>query len=153
MTKILFICHGNICRSVMAQCVLQDMVNRRGLARQYLIDSAAVSREELGSGIYQPARRKLMQMNVPVLAHTARLITPEDYRRFDLLIGMDEENRRRMLQIFGGDPQKKCFLLLEFAGKTRAIADPWYSGDFDAAFGDIAEGCKALLEKEEKEHG
>ena len=151
MTKILFICHGNICRSVMAQCVFQDLINRRHRADAYFVDSAATSREELGSSIYPPAERMLVKKGVPVLAHVSRQITAKDYEKFDYLIGMDEENRRSMLRIFANDPEGKCFLLPQFAGTSRTIADPWYSGDFEAAYRDVLEGCTALFEKLEEE--
>ena len=141
MTKILFICHGNICRSVMAQFVLQDMVERRGIASEFHIDSAAATAEELGNGPHSGVRRKLAEVGVPLLAHRAWQITRADYDRFDLLIGMDAENMADMRRIFGGDPDGKCRLLLE----GKSIADPWYTGNFDDTYRDVLEGCTALF--------
>ena len=144
-TKILFICHGNICRSVMAQCVFQKMVNDRGAADRFFIDSAATSREELGNPVYPPAGRKLQQAGVPVLPHRARQITAADYDGYDLLIGMDAANLAGMRRIFSGDPAGKCTLLLDYTDRPGAISDPWYSGDFDAAFEDVRRGCEGLF--------
>ena len=141
MTRILFICHGNICRSVMAECVMTDLVMRRGARERFQIASAAVSREELGEPIYPPARRTLNEHGIPVLPHRARQITPADYEKFDWLIGMDESNLCGMRRVFGGDAAGKCRLLLP----GREVADPWYTGDFEAAFCDVLAGCEALL--------
>ena len=147
MIKILFVCHGNICRSVMAQFVLQDMVNRRGLAAQFLIDSAATSREELGNGPHYGVLQKLRKAGVPVLAHRARQIVPADYARYDMLIGMDRANLQNMRRMFGGDPAGKCSLLLDYTARPGEIADPWYTGNFDETYDDVLEGCTALLER------
>lgn len=147
MIKILFICHGNICRSAMAQCVFQNMVNRAGLSDRFFIDSAAAHRDELGSPIYPPARRKLEREGVPVLSHRARLMTPADYDHFDLLIGMDQANLTDMRRVFSGDPSGKCALLLDFAGRSAPISDPWYTGDFDETYRDVLEGCQALFDR------
>ena len=146
MIKILFICHGNICRSAMAQCVFQNMVNQAGLSDRFFIDSAAAHRDELGSSIYPPARRKLEREGVPVLPHRARLMTPADYDRYDLLIGMDQANLADMRRVFSGDPSGKCVLLLDFAGRSDPISDPWYTGDFDETYRDVLEGCQALFD-------
>lgn len=141
MRSILFICHGNICRSTMAQCVFTHLAAQRGCADRFFIDSAAVSREELGNPIYPPARRCLQAHGVPVLAHRARQITPDDYDRFDRLIAMDGSNLRTMLRVFSGDPAGKCSLLL-----SRDVADPWYTGDFEATWRDVLTGCTQLLD-------
>ena len=145
MTKILFICHGNICRSTMAQCIFQELVNRRGWKERFRIDSAATSREELGNTIYPPAERKLKEQNVPILPHRARQITAADYAAFDYLIGMDSANLANMRRAFSGDPQGKCSLLLDYTSGGGTISDPWYTDDFDTAYAQIRAGCEALL--------
>lgn len=147
MIKVLFICHGNICRSTMAQFVFQDMVNRAGRQDDFYIDSAATSREEIGCGPHYGTVRKLNREGVPVLEHYARQMTRRDYDQYDYLIGMDSANIRNMKRIAGGDPDGKIFKLLEFAGETRDIADPWYTGNFDRTYEDVREGCEALLKK------
>ncbi len=145
--RILFICHGNICRSVMAQCILQHLVEQRGAAKEFLIDSCATSREAIGNPIYPPARAKLEAEGIPVLPHRARQITQADYDNYDVLLLMDQNNRRNLRRILPEDPQKKVHLLLSLAGSNRDIADPWYTGDFDQTFDDITAGCLALLEQ------
>lgn len=147
MIKILFICHGNICRSTMAQFVFQDMVNNHGLRREFYIDSAATSREEIGCGPHYGTIRKLKEVGVPILEHRAIQMTSRDYNKYDYLIGMDSANKRNMLRIAGGDPEGKIYKLLEFAGEAGDIADPWYTGNFDRTYADIEEGCEALLKK------
>ncbi len=147
MIKILFICHGNICRSTMAQFLFQDMVNRHGMQNEFYINSAATSREEIGRGPHYGTVRKLKEAGIPILEHRAVQMTSRDYHRYDYLIGMDAENMRSMERIAGGDPEGKMFKLLEFAGKARDIADPWYTGNFDRTYADIREGCEALLKK------
>ena len=146
MIKILFVCHGNICRSVMAQYMMQDLVDRAGTAGQYVIDSAAMTTEEIGNAIYPPARRKLEEKGVPIGTHRARLITRADCADFDLLIGMDGENMRMLHTVAGSKYADKCFRLLEFAGETGAISDPWYTRDFERAYQDILRGVKGLVE-------
>lgn len=145
MTKILFICHGNICRSTMAEFVMKDMVRKRGIAEEFEIDSAATSREEIGNGVHHGTRRKLAQMGVPCGEHRARQVTTADYEHFDYLVIMDENNRRNLMRIIGSDPAGKVHTLLEFAGSGREIADPWYTGNFDETYDDVLEGCTALL--------
>ena len=145
MTRILFICHGNICRSPMAEFVLRDMCSRAGLAAQLDIASAATSSEELGNPVYPPARRKLAEHGIGCEGKTARRIRPEDYNNYDLLIGMDEENIRNMRRVFSGDPEGKVSLLLDHAGRGGNVADPWYTGDFEATWRDVNDGCRALL--------
>ena len=145
MIKVLFICHGNICRSPMAEFVMKDMVRRAGLAEQFEIASAATSSEELGSPVYPQARQKLAQHGIGCAGKAARRIRQEDYSYYDLLIGMDEANMRSMARCFGGDPEEKLHLLLSFAGRNASVADPWYTGDFDATWDDVNQGCRALL--------
>lgn len=143
--RVLFVCHGNICRSPMAQMILTHLVRERGLTG-YVIDSAAVSREEIGNGVYPPARRELAAHGVPCLEHRARQITAADYDRWDHLIGMDMSNITRMLRIFGQDEDGKVHRLLDFTGRPADVADPWYSDRFDIAYADILRGCEALLD-------
>lgn len=146
MTRILFVCHGNICRSPMAEFVLRDMCSRAGLAAQFDIASAATSSEELGNPVYPPARRKLAEHGIGCEGKTARRIRPEDYNNYDLLIGMDDANMRNMARAFGGDPEGKLHLLLEYAGRPgEAVADPWYTRDFEATWRDVNAGCLGLL--------
>ena len=145
MTKILFVCHGNICRSPMAEFMLKDMAEKAGLADQLVIDSAATSTEEIGNPVYPPARRKLAEHGIGCAGKTARQLRREDYDRFDLLIGMDSRNLANMRRICGGDPDGKLQLLLHYTGQTHDVADPWYTDDFDAAWRDIESGCRALL--------
>ena len=147
MIKILFVCHGNICRSTMSQFLFQDMVNRRGLQDEFYIDSAGTSREELGNGPHYGTVRKLREAGVPILDHRARQMTRQDYDRYDYLIGMDSANIRNINRIAGGDPQGKVYKLLEFAGDRGDIADPWYSGNFEDTYRDVKKGCEALLKK------
>ena len=145
MIKILFICHGNICRSPMAEFIMKDLVKQAGKDRKFTIASAATSREELGNPVYPPVRRMLRQHGIDCSGKTARQITQEDYTRFDLLIGMDHANLRNMQRFFQGDPDQKLHLLLEYTNRPGEVADPWYSGDFDAAWRDIYAGCQGLL--------
>lgn len=145
MTKILFICHGNICRSTMAQCVFQDMVNKAGVSDRFEIDSAATSREEIGNGPHRGTVRKLKEVGIPVLPHRARQVTKEDYAYYDLLILMDEENLWGIRRIIREDPEEKIRLLLEYTGENRDVADPWYTGDFEATYRDVSRGCTALF--------
>lgn len=147
MIKILFVCHGNICRSTMAESVLSHMVSRRGLSNDFHIASAATSREEIGNPPHHGTVRKLREVGVPVVPHRAVQMTKKDYESYDYLIGMDDWNIRNMQRITGGDPQNKIYKLLEFANSTRDIADPWYTGNFDVTYDDIMEGCEALLKK------
>ena len=146
MTRILFVCHGNICRSPMAEFVMKSLVASAGLEREFDIASAATSSEELGNPVYPQARRKLAEHGIGCAGKTARRMTAADYGAYDLLIGMDSANIRNMLRICGGDPDGKLRLLLAYTGQTRSVADPWYTDDFDAAWQDIAFGCRALLE-------
>ena len=146
MKRILFVCHGNICRSPMAEFILKALVRARGLEDQYYIESAAVSTEEIGNGIYPPAKRCLTQHGVPFdKAKCARQVTAADYDRFDRIICMDSSNLRWISRIIPGDPERKIHLMMSCAGKHRDVADPWYTGDFETTFQDILEGCEAML--------
>jgi len=144
MIKVLFICHGNICRSVMAECVFAHLAERAGLADRFEIDSAAVSAEEIGNPIYPPARRKLEEKGVPVRLHRARRMTAADCGYYDLLIGMDEANRKNMARITRG-AREKIRLLLDFTERPGEVSDPWYTRDFERAYRDILRGCEGLL--------
>ena len=151
MIKILFICHGNICRSPMAEFIFRDMVAKRGLAAEFSIASAATSREEIGNPVYPPAKRKLKEHGIDPAGKTARQMTAQDYKDYDYLLAAERYNIRNMERITGGDPQHKIFRLLDFSDRPRDIADPWYTGDFDEAWEDIVEGCQAFLKWLEKE--
>ena len=146
MIKILFICHGNICRSPMAECVLKNMVAQSGRSSEFYIDSAATSREEIGNPIYPPAIRKLKEEGIPLSGHRAVQMTREDYDKYDLLLAADSANLRDMRRIAGGDPQGKIRRLLDYTSRPRDIADPWYTGNFDVTYNDIVEGCQGLLD-------
>lgn len=144
--RILFICHGNICRSPMAEFVLKALVKARGLEGAYHIESAAVSAEETGNPIYPPAKRCLTQHGVWFdNSKRARRVTASDYDRFDRIICMDSYNLRWLERIFPGDPEGKVHLLMSYTGTGRDVADPWYTGDFERAFQDILQGCEAML--------
>ena len=145
MIKLLFVCHGNICRSPMAEFVMKDLAAKAGLADAFVIESAATSAEELGNPVYPPARRKLAEHGISCSGKTARRMTRADYEKYDLLIGMDHANLRNMTRITGGDPKGKIRLLLDYAGRHEEVADPWYTGDFQATWKDVLEGCTALL--------
>lgn len=146
MIGILFVCHGNICRSPMAEFIMKDMAGKAGLSDSFEIASAAVSREEIGNPVYPPARRKLAEHGISCEGKTARQMTKSDYGRYDMIICMDAWNVRNALRITGSDPDYKISLLLDFTDRIgEDISDPWYTGDFDEAFSDIRLGCKGLL--------
>ena len=145
MIKILFVCHGNICRSPMAEFVMKKLVKDAGLSDKFEIGSAATSTEEIGNPVYPPAKRKLAEHGIACAGKTARQMNAGDYTKFDLLIGMDSANIRNMTRICGGDPENKIKLLLNYAGLDRDVADPWYTGDFDSTWNDVLKGCRALL--------
>lgn len=146
MPKILFVCHGNICRSPMAEFVLKDMVEKTDRTREFVIESAATSTEEIGNPVYPPARRMLAKHGIGCAGKTARQIRRSDYSNFDLIIGMDDTNMRNMARAFGGDPEGKLHLLMDYSEHPgRNVADPWYTGDFDATWRDVVEGCRGLL--------
>ena len=151
MTKLLFVCHGNICRSPMAEFVMKDLVRQAGLEWKYEIASAATSSEELGNLVYPPARRKLAEHGIGCAGKTARRLTMDDYDEYDLLIGMDRMNFRNMHRICGGDPEGKIHLLMDYTNRPGEVADPWYTGDFEETWQDVLEGCKRLLELLERE--
>ena len=145
MVKILFVCHGNICRSPMGEFILKDLAAKAGLADRFHIESAATSTEEIGNPVYPPARRKLAQHGIDCAGKTARQLTAADYGRFDLLLSMDRANIRNMTRICGGDPQGKIHLLMEYTGHPgREVADPWYTGDFDTTWDDVLAGSQGL---------
>ncbi|MEA5142333.1 MAG: low molecular weight protein-tyrosine-phosphatase [Oscillibacter sp.] len=145
MHRILFVCHGNICRSPMAECVMKDLVARKGLEGNFWINSAATSTEEIGNPIHQGTRQKLAEAGVPVCRHRAVRMEKADYACYDLILGMDGANIRNIFCILGDDPEGKVKRLLDFSARPRDIADPWYTGNFDATYDDIVEGCTALL--------
>ena len=147
MFRILFVCHGNICRSTMAEFVLKDMVAARGMADEFSIASAATSTEEIGNPVHPGTQRMLREHGIGGFqAKRARQLTRADYDGYDLIIGMDAANIRNMNRMLGGDPDGKIHKLLEFAGSVRDVADPWYTGDFDTTYEDVLDGCKGLLE-------
>ena len=146
MARVLFICHGNICRSPMAEFILKHLLKAEGLEESFYVESAAVSAEETGNPIYPPAKRCLTQHGVPFdKDKRARRVTRADYDRFDHIICMDGSNMRWIRWIIPEDPEGKIRLLMSYAGVNRDVADPWYTGDFEEAYRDILEGCKAFL--------
>ena len=146
MTKILFVCHGNICRSPMAEFILKDMVKKAGVAEQFKIDSAATSTEEIGNPLYYAARQMLVRHGIPCEGHRARQITRQDGDEYNFLIGMDNANIRNMRRICPQAAQK-IRLLLSYTFRPGEVDDPWYSGDFETAWQDINEGCRGLLQE------
>lgn len=146
MTKLLFVCHGNICQSPMAEFIFKALANAYGMAEHFYVESAAVSTEEIGCGIYPPARRCLTQHGVPFdNAKTARQVTRQDYAKFDRIICMDSSNLRRIRCIIPDDPEGKIHLMMSYTGSGRDVADPWYTGDFETTFHDILNACQAML--------
>ena len=150
MIKVMFVCLGNICRSPMAEFVLKDMVSRKGLSNEFYIKSSATSYEEIGNDIYCGARDKLIQKNIPFTKRKATRLTPEDYNKYDFIIGMEEANIRDIKRIVGEDKENKIYKLLDFSNNPRDIADPWYTGNFEVTYNDIVEGCHAFLENLDK---
>lgn len=146
MPRILFVCHGNICRSPMAEFVMKHLVEEAGLADEFEIASAATSTEEIGNPVYPPARRKLAEHGISCAGKTARQLRRSDYDHYDLLIGMDQYNLRNMQRMCGGDPDGKIHLLLDYTDRPGDVADPWYTDNFDATWRDCMEGCTALLQ-------
>ena len=146
MIKVLFVCHGNICRSTLAESLFIHMVKEKGIEDMFYINSAATSREEIGNGPHYGTVKKLREMGVPVVPHRAVQMTKHDYEEYDYLIGMDTSNIRNMNRIAGGDPDGKLYKMLSFTGSGRDVADPWYTGDFDATYDDVLAGCEGFLE-------
>lgn len=147
MKRILFVCHGNICRSPMAEYIMKDLVSKAGRDADFYIESAATSTEEIGNPVYPPARRKLAENGIRCDGHAARQITRRDYDRLDLIVCMDQMNLRWISRIIPSDPEDKIHLLLDFTDRTPGteVADPWYTGNFDATWRDCVEGCEAIL--------
>ena len=149
MIKVLFVCHGNICRSPIAEFVLKDMVSRRNLSDQFYIASAATSTEEIWNGVgnpvYPPAKRELARHGISCEGKRAVQITKADYAKYDYILGMEERNIRNILRIVGKDPEHKVKLLLDYTDEPRGIADPWYTGDFESTYRDVVEGCEGFL--------
>ena len=145
MKKLLFVCHGNICRSPMAEFVMKALVQEQGLSYRYEIASAATSTEEIGNPVYPPARRMLAAHDISCAGKTARQMTKQDYAYYDLLIGMYHANLRNMRRICGGDPDGKLHLLLDYTNRPGEVADPWYTDDFQSTWEDVTEGCQGLL--------
>lgn len=150
MIKILFVCHGNICRSPIAEYVMKDLIQKKHLESSYEIASAATSTEEIGNPVYPPAREELRRHGISCSGHHARQVTKADYDYYDYLIVMDRMNLRNLNRIIGSDPQGKVSKLLSFAGLSGDIEDPWYTGAFDEVYDQILEGCSALLEQTEE---
>jgi len=147
MTKILFICHGNICRSPMAEFVMKEMVKSRGVSDEFYIASAATSTEEINNPVYPGTRKRLAKEGISVAGKYAVQITRADYEKYDYLLAMDSRNIANMMRIFGSDPDNKICRLLDLTDKPRDIIDPWPCGDYDKTYDDVLEGCTALLKK------
>jgi protein-tyrosine phosphatase len=145
MIKILFICHGNICRSTMAEYVMKHLVREAGVEGEFCIDSAATSTEEIGNGVHHGTRRKLAQVGIPCGDHRARQVTWKDYEAFDYIIGMDNANIRNLRRMLKNDPEGKISMMLDYTDRPGEVADPWYTGDFEATYRDVLEGCQGLL--------
>ena len=146
MIKILFICHGNICRSPMGEFIMKDLVQKAGLQTKFYIESAATSTEEIGNVVYPPARRKLAEHGIGCAGKTARQLRRDDYLKWDYLVGMDEANRRNMNRICGGDLEGRLHLLLDYTDRPGEVADPWCTGNFEQTWQDVSAGCRGLLE-------
>ena len=145
MIKILFVCHGNICRSTMAEFVMKELVHHAGREQEIIIDSKACRTDEIGSDTYPGTKAVLLAHNIPFSKRKARQIQRADYEEYDHIIAMDDENMRDLMRLTNGDPKRKCRLLLSFAGENREVADPWYTGNFEVTYQDVDKGCRALL--------
>ena len=143
--RVLFVCHGNICRSPMAEFVMRKIVNAAGFGSEFYIESAATSREEIGNPVYPPARRILAEHGIRTDGKTARQMTKKDYEEYDYIIGMEQYNIRNMLRIIGDDSKQKISLLRDYTDKPGDIADPWYSGDFETTYRQVYDGCTGFL--------
>jgi Protein-tyrosine-phosphatase len=152
MIKILMVCHGNICRSTMAEFVFKDMIQKQNLDQQFHIASAGTSNEEIGNPVYPGTRNKLAEHGISTEGKYAVQLTEADYQKYDYILGMDKQNMRNMARIFKGDPEQKVKLLLEYVGEEADIADPWYTRNFDITYDDVYRGCTALLAHIMKEH-
>lgn len=142
---VLFVCHGNICRSPMAEFVMKDLAEKAGFSNRFFIASAATSTEEIGNEVHRGTRQKLASAGISTAGKTAVQIKKSDYKNYDFLIGMDTWNIKNMLRFWGGDPDGKIYKMMTFAGSNRDVADPWYTGDFDQTYDDILAGCRGLL--------
>lgn len=147
MTKVLFVCHGNICRSPMAEFILKDMVKKAGVDKEFEIKSAATSTEEIGNPVYPPARAKLAEHDISCKGKKAVQMTKEDYEYYDYIIAMDRHNLRNMKRFIGNDEKKKVSLMMDYTDRCGDVADPWYTGDFETTWKDIYEGCRGFLGK------
>lgn len=145
MIKILFVCHGNICRSPMAEFIMRDIVNKKGIADKFEIASCATSREEIGNPVYPPAKKKLLEYGISCIGKTARQMTKDDYNYYDYIVAMDRYNIRNMARFVGDDADKKVSLLMDYTDTPGDVADPWYTGDFDTTYRDVLNGCRGLL--------
>lgn len=147
MIKVMFVCHGNICRSPMAEYVLKNMVNKKGVKGDFIINSSATSYEEIGNPVHKGTKNKLYEMGIPCGNHKAIRLTKDDYNYYDYIIAMDSNNLRNIDRIIGADSQNKVYLLLDFTDrKGENIADPWYTGNFDTTYNDIDEGCRGFMD-------
>ena len=145
--RILFVCHGNICRSPMAEFIMKKLVADRGLSGEFRIESCATSNEEIGNDVYPPAKDELRRQGIPFTKRCARRMTSADYDMFDFIVAMDYQNLRNMERFVNGDPQRKVSLMMTHAGEDRGVADPWYTDNFSITYDDLHRACEGLLEE------
>ena len=145
MIKVMFVCHGNICRSPMAEFVMKDMVDKMGMADAFYIASCATSTEEIGNPVYPPAKRELAKHGISCEGKRAVQITKADYDKYDIFLCMDDNNMRNIKRIIPSDPEGKIYKLMSFANMDKNVADPWYTGDFEITYNDVCLGCKGLI--------